>query len=332
MARIFIDGFESGNLGCWTITAGTPAVVSTSGLDLDGNYCLSMPWQQYCVAYFLPSAISEFYFAIRLRCFQSQLLNVWGVYDTSTLVACLAVNCGTGVFTVRNGNNDILASSVGSLVSLNITFLIESYFKLADSGGRFVIKLNGVIIIDFTGDTKYGSYTTFNVFKMGYTDGSTGSTGQYVDNVILDNADWIGETSIQAIAPDGAGNSAQWTTSVSTPNWQCVDEIPVSDVDYVYTNTVNYVDTYTLGSLVGSISSIKCVQAQVRIQKEGSATPQNLGLVLRTNSTDYVSSDQLVTTTLKGLSALWQTNPSSTGVLWDVTAVNALEVGIKSKT
>ena len=41
MARLFIDGFESGQEDLWDAESGA-SVVSSAGLDMDGDYCLDL--------------------------------------------------------------------------------------------------------------------------------------------------------------------------------------------------------------------------------------------------------------------------------------------------
>jgi len=57
-------------------------------------------------------------------------------------------------------------------------------------------------------------------------------------------------------------------------NWDCVEEIPYSDADYVSTNVTGKTDLYEVTDLVGSIHSVKCVQVAARSIKEGSPTPR----------------------------------------------------------
>jgi hypothetical protein len=339
MARIFIDGFEHGDVNLWGANTGC-TLVTASTYGMDGNYCLECTGASDSLVSSVLSAFSEIYvaFLVRLTALSTAISlgnSLFTFWDSASDIGGLFCYNGSFIFAldVYTGTRYWIALSP-TVISINTTYKIELYYKMADSGGRAVLKVDGITKFDFTGDTKPYASTTLNGVRLGSVPTASGNLMAYAyfDNIVLDTSSYPGETTIQVIKPDGAGNSAQWTTSVSTPNWQCVDEVPPSDTDYVYTNAVDQVDTYALGSLVGSISSIKCVQAQTRIIKEGSATPQNINLVLRTNSTNYASSDIAVPTAIAQLCNLWETNPSSTGVPWDVTAVNALEAGIKSKT
>lgn len=155
--------------------------------------------------------------------------------------------------------------------------------------------------------------------------------GIHKDNIILDDANWIGDTKIQAIHPTGAGTTTQWTPSAGA-NYTCVDEIPAVDTDWVETNTINLTDTYASSNLTGVIDNIKCVQVQARSMKEGAPTPLNIDLVVNSAGTDYLSTDKAVqSVTYKPIYFIWETDPA-TATPWLEATVNAAEIGIKSKT
>jgi hypothetical protein len=88
-------------------------------------------------------------------------------------------------------------------------------------------------------------------------------------------------------------------------------------------------DVYAMANLTGNVAEVKCLQVQARSKKEGSATPQNLKLAVRTASTDYLSANNALQTSYAELRNIWQLNPN-TSAAWEVSDVNGLEAGIKS--
>jgi len=299
-------------------------VVSTSGLSMDGNYCLEMTGSGDRATYTLPSGISEAYFAFLYRATTIGNENVvLSVLKSSVLVGQLrlTINGYPKVYS----SSTLLATAATPLVT-NTTYLIEIYYTIADSGGKFSVKINGISAIDFTGDTKPGTDTTFDNVYFGSQGSNYGYA--YYDNIILDSANWIGKTYIQGLAPTGAGTTTQLTPSAGS-NYACVDEIPASDTDYVYSNTVDQLDTYAAGNLTGTIGTIKAVQVQSRVVKEGTATPQNVKLAVRSGATDYVSADKVVPTTAATVASIWETDPA-TSAAWSEANVNAVEIGVKT--
>jgi hypothetical protein len=223
-----------------------------------------------------------------------------------------------------------ITSSAGGVLSPNTVYLIEVYFKLGDTDGRWVVKADGVTILDFTGDTNPGLDADFDTIYFGGKTISTFYYG-YIDDVRIDNANWIGDTVVLGIAPTGAGATTQWDPSAGA-NFACVDEVPPSDADYVSTNVNDEIDTYALGDLPVSppIQSVKCVQVNARARKEGASTPQKIALVVRAGGTDYPSGDKVLTTSFKGHANLWEQNPN-TAAAWTESGVNGIEAGVKAR-
>jgi len=322
MARIFMDGFESGGLDQFTSSSGA-TVVSTSGLSMDGNYCLECTGSGDYVQSSL-SADDEMYFAFLYRPAAISYNYLISFYSGSSKL--MSINFESGSFLGAKVDSSLVAVSSISL-SANVTYLVEGYYKIANSGGRIVCKLNGIVVIDYTGDTLPLTYTQFNSVRFGYT-GTNMNGSAYYDNIILDSANWIGKTYIQGLAVTGAGTTTQLTPSTGS-NYTCVDEIPASDTDYVYSNTVDQLDTYAAGNLTGTIGTIKAVQVQSRVVKEGTATPQNVKLAVRSGATDYVSADKVVPTTAATVASIWETDPA-TSAAWSESNVNAVEIGVKT--
>jgi hypothetical protein len=324
--RIFIDGYESGNHAMWDAESNAN-VVSSAGLDMDGDYCLDLNFLYEYVSKDI-TLTDEMYFAFLYR--PTNAANseeMLCTYNGGTSLIHIVRTSTSGVITGRSGISTLLVTGTASL-SINTTYLIEVHIKIADSGGRIEVKVDGIQDIDFTGDTKPGADTQFDKVRLGNGPAAAYPTYAYFDNFIMDDAAWIGDTNIQAVVPTSAGNSTNWTPSAGS-NFECVDERPASDVDYVSINANDVVDTYTMADLSGSIDNIKCVQVQSRTRTEGAPTPANLKLVVRSGGADYVSGDKAVPASEKSLWNLWETNPADSAA-WEEADVNAMQVGIKS--
>ena len=328
MARIFIDGFESGDHDMWD-AENNATVVSSAGLDMDGNYCLDLNANTEYL-YKEITATDEMYFAFLYRPTSiASSSQVFSVYNGNTPLLNLNLYMPGSLIRAYMNTTILLAQTTISM-SINTTYLIETHLKLADSGGRFEVKIDGVQYIDFTGDTKVGADTQFNKIRLGYGPHVSWPSYAYYDNLITDDANWIGDTRIQAVVPTGAGITTDWTPSIGA-NWECVDETPANDADYVSVNAVDEVDTYATGNLVGTIENVKCVQVQARVKTDGAPTPTNLKLAVRSGGTDYLSGDNLVPAAEKSFSHLWEDNPADAAA-WEEADVNAMEIGIKSAT
>jgi hypothetical protein len=325
MARIFIDGFESGGDDLWDAESNA-TVVSSAGLDMDGDYCLDLNAGTEYLQKDI-TADDEMYFAFLYRV----------TNDASGRAILVLLKDSTVLVQIkRNGTSKKIEVTRGATVvdtgthslSINTTYLIEIHIKIADSGGAIDVKVDGVSDITFSGDTKVGADTQFNSVYLGYVASTFMQAHCYFDNFIMDDAAWIGDTKIQAILPTGAGTTTGWTPSAGS-NYACVDERPASDADYVSIDAVDTVDTYAAGDMTGTISSVKCVQVQSRSETDGAPTPTNLQLAVRSGGTDYFSSSHAVPAGPAGLCNLWENNPADAAA-WVEADVNAVEIGIKS--
>ena len=323
MPRVFIEGFEAGQLDLWDSQNGIGSlgfVAAPAGMS--GSYALSVT--QLSITKNLPAA-DYYYAAVKIKPIGSTSDSALiSFLNNATVLGSLYLIAGTYVLSAYRGDKSaLLASYVNPLVA-GVVYLIEVYYKPHASAGFFQVKVNGAMAINNNGNTTAASLQ-INAMQMG-----AGYPGIVYDDIVIDNADWIGNTFIQGVFPSNVGNSSQFTPSVGS-NYSCVDEVPASDTDYVATNAVDQLDTYTHTALAGA-AHVLCVQVQARAVQEGAPTPLNLKAALRSVGVDYLGTNSLVpTTNYKALSYVWQTNPLD-GSPWTPAIVNATEIGMKSAT
>ena len=317
MARIFIDGFESGKTSLWDVNNGS-ILAAKSGMS--GTYCLKLNHTQ--ISWRSLSSASSYYFACKIQysaAYGATFISFKFNDDTQILLGLSSSN-----LQIKRGST-VLATGTTTL-QVNTTYLIEIYFSIANAGGRFVVKLNGLTEIDFTGDTQELGGDQVNKLYLE----SMHNANTFYDDIVVDDSDWISDTKIEALIPTGAGTTTQWLPSAGA-NWETVDEIPASDADYNSVNAVDQIDTFATGDMAGDVGSVKCLQVQARASKDGTPTPLNFDLAVRSGGTDYFSADHEVPTEFADFSKLWEKNPNG-DVAWTETSVNAMEIGYKSKT
>ena len=318
MGRVFIDGFESGSLDLWDAVSG--ATVSSGISGADGTYCLNCASAYANASKTLPAA-SEYYLAFILRINSVNDAAIMRFFNGATLLGYIQFS--SAKLQVFRGPNTALAT--GTTVFNSYTaHLIEIHYKPDASSGVFQVKVDGILEIDFSGQTAPSTLQINSIFFG--TDGENWS--HYFDNIIVDDAAWIGNTRIQAIQVNGPGAFSQFTPSAGA-NWQNVDEIPYSETDYNETGVSAKVDTFAYAALSGSPASVKCVQVQARAKLIGNPTPTNLQLVVNSGGTAYFSGSKALASVSKGVCSLWATDPA-TGQPWTVAGVNAAEIGYKS--
>ena len=327
--RIFIDGFESGGSDLWDQVYGGSLDGTTKKTGTYSFFANNTAYRAKSLA----SAIGTIYFKFYFYFTGSSGFNnpVFSVSNTSGYQVTLYFNNPSRTFCFKLGGDtgSVLGGLYSPALGVSTWHLVEGKITIDNASGVAQLKLNGNagLDIDFSGDTQYQSTGQITTVTLG--NWTMGSSYYYVDDFVLDDASWIGNTRIQGLVPTGAGNSAQWTPSTGS-NYACVDEVPPNDADYVTTNSNDQVDTYATGNLTGAIAEVKCVQVQARAVKEGTPTPTKLALVVRSGGADYASADQAVQTYFKSLSTIWETNPN-TSAAWSTSEVDAMEIGIKSR-
>ena len=214
MARVFIDGFESGKTELWDLVVGAWIVTGIAGMD--GTYCLS------CDS-FGDYYAHKYYLAFRYRGdAASYASSMCYFFNGATQLARVRRNPTTGFLEVRRGTGSGTLLATGTIaVNVGTPILIEVHYKPHDTAGVFQVRVGGVLDINFNGDTTDG-------IRVGGDGGYYSSC--WFDNVVLDNAAWPGDTRIQAIRPSAPGALTEWDTTVGA-NWDCVEEIPYFDTD-----------------------------------------------------------------------------------------------------
>jgi len=322
MARVFIDGFESGSYDLWSDAYGASIISAPAGFD--GAYCLELGNEYARITKALAEA-AEYWFAFRYKATHGYSDYLIKFLDASgTILGC--VHGGAGRVQVRRGSGGYQGTllATGPTVLLWEVHRIEVHYKPHATAGIFQVKVDGVLEIDFTGNT--GTTANIGQFQLGDSVAQFHCKGQW-DNIIVDDAEWVGDSSIQARMPNGAGDSAQWTPSTGA-NYACVDEKPPSDTDYNKTNVADKLDTFAVPGLTGSPVQVKAVAVQARCLLEGVPTPTKLKMAVRTASTNYVGADLVPPIgMLFSRQTIWQNNPNTSNP-WQPN--DALEIGYKS--
>lgn len=330
MARVFVAGFESHGTEVFNTVSGATRN-STSYLDMDGNYCLECAANTDYAIKTLTTSYDALYFAFRYRLNS----NADGYY--SNLITFYD-SAGTAIGGIRKNissnlpefySESALATGI-TPVNISKTYLIEIYYYPKNSGGSCILKIDGVQQFSYSGDTTAG-LENIQTFRLGYDAVSSRSGYSYYDDIIIDDAHWIGKTYIQGLTITGAGTTTQWDPSTGS-NYACVDEVPYSDTDYISTNTTDEIDTYALSNLSGTIDSIKAVALTARAAYDGSPTPTHIQLGVRSGGADYFATDFSPPSSFGFLGQRILEVDPATSAAWTESNVNALEAGMKATT
>lgn len=344
MAQIGGSGFESGVLPAWT-TFHTPTIRSDQRRT--GTYsvqCTASQGQRfshptplsevYMGVGVSPSALGSLYGHTFLGALNTDNNIVFGVgfeNDGSILTAMLTVP----------GDYDYTVLGYGPSLELNTWHFIEVRARIADApGGICQVLLNGVEVINFTGDTlriaRGDQLVSFGYGKVCATSSNpmrSGVAGRYDDFTVNDttggvNNGHVGRGGYWWIPVTGAGAQVQCAPSAGA-NWQCVDEVPPNnDADYVSTGTPDQIDTHALTLPAGISGSVVSAtwSARARTLEAGGG---NIAPVLRIGGANRVSGVQGLDTSYRNVTQVYDTNPV-TGLPWTLEQIASIELGYQS--
>lgn len=248
----------------------------------------------------------------------------WGVNPTGTI----SIYKGTGVIAT---STDVLPTLAG------VWYYIELKVVFAASGS-VELRVNGVTWLSFSADTTQTANNFANQFWMRGVSSQQG--GCFFDDLYVlndtdsgvtgaPNNDFLGDCRVQAIFPNGNGNSSQLVGSDadSTDNYLLVDETaPDGDTTYVQSNVVGEKDTYTYDNLTPTTGVVFGVQA-IPWALKTDAGSRSLASVARLGTTEEDSAAKLLSTSYQYLPDIREADPD--GNQWTIANVNAAEFGVK---
>ncbi|KRT69321.1 MAG: hypothetical protein XU15_C0011G0147 [candidate division NC10 bacterium CSP1-5] len=326
MTRIFTEGFEAGDTLFWGV-AGNGSVSTTT--PRSGSRC----WQSGgTAAQKSISAISEGY--VRLGLFATgiaaQVIMRW--YASGTELGSLRLSSAGNLQLYTSTGTLVATGSVA--IQLNTWYLVEVRIKIADAGGVLEVKVDGTVDATFSGDTKPGADTTFNLIYILHTGASVWRIDDFALNDTAGGVDdgYPGDGKVVMLTPNGNGDSSQLVGNDgnSVDNYLLVDEIPSdSDTTYVESATATEKDlygmtTYTLES--GQTVLRLWVEARAR---ELTAAGDGIQLGVKSGATESFSATRPIGTSYaRYVGDDLKTDPN-TAAAWTQGGLDALQAGVK---
>lgn len=336
MVRLLTDGFESGSLYNFDLPS-TGATINTSSPRSGDCYagCGSGQYLQHT----LPASCQEVY-----------------VRAAMSFQAATRTGASYGYFSFGSGTSDYLMvqGSAGRLLSAYYTsanllataaspaivvgegnwYVIEVWAKRGAVSGRIVVKVDGVTVIDFTGNTGTADFAHFRFHGQA-------SDSIWIDDVAINDTtggvddSWPGDGRIIALRPN-ADSSVQWDGSDGNQvnNYALVDDPSTHDSDstYVTTTVADEVDLYDVEASGLSGKTISRVWAEGIAKATLGDGSGKFRLGIKTGGTEYWddADQQLFSTYYPYRTEEHTVNPSDSNP-WDSTDLDAIQVGIKSR-
>lgn len=268
------------------------------------------------------------------------------IFYTGTFVAFRAVSfneaslhCGVGFDTsghvvIYGPANTVIATSTYVLPASAWAYL-EAKAVIADAGGSVEVKVDGTVVVSFSGDTRNaqtGVCTTINLSPPG------GSNRLRVDDMyILDSGGsapyntYLGDIAVRTLLPDGNGDSSDWVGSDgnSVNNYQQVDEANSSATDYNGTALTGKTDLYTVTDIPTTDVPL-ATQLVIYAAKSDAGTPPVMKPVTKGDGGTVLEESAIALSTTYQVfqSAIRTTDPD--GDALTATNVNAMQIGVRS--
>ena len=248
--------------------------------------------------------------------------------DTGTL-QCKARITNTGAMEFYRGST--LVASVNSAWTFNQWYYWEFKFTIDNVSGYMEWRQDNVTKLTFSGDTQVSA----NAWADRLIKTNTGTGDRMDDLVIMDstgslNNNFLGDTRVGIIRPNGEGATIQWTRSTGAFNYATVDDItPNDDTDYNSTTTVGNIDLYEYedATLPGPLFALQIVSY---IRKDEAGT-REFAQMTRTYATNYQGPTKTLASTFNHFLDIRETNPN-TGLAWTDAEVDVAQFGEKLVT
>ena len=138
--------------------------------------------------------------------------------------------------------------------------------------------------------------------------------------------DFVGDSRIITLLPNGAGDSTQFTVVNAGNNWAAeANNPPLDDGQYVYSATPGQVDLYNLvdPTITGPVYGI---QVSALARKDDAGTRQ-LATQIKTGGNSYTGTTRNLSTSYLFYSSIYELNPQTT-IAWTGGDLIALQAGV----
>ena len=235
---------------------------------------------------------------------------------------------GQNVSLHRRSDDRWDAFRAGTLIASGVIDTVDDYHhvqiwvKIDNTVGRFVTKIDGVVDIDFTGDTQPVASNQINGGAVRFQ----GNISDWrVDDIVYGTGDWMSDIRFDHLRPS-ADNAVEWEPSTGADNYAMVDEASPSDADYVRASGTAHQDKYDLEAWTSEGKSPVLIGHWTRAKKEIADASQ---IILQIDDGTEGSSNPMDLATAFAYHTAFFTEPPGGGV-WDAATIDSLLMGYEA--
>lgn len=243
---------------------------------------------------------------------------------------------------VRFNGTFLQVNRAGTLVTgttaivTNRWYYVELKYVVHDTTGSYELRIDGVTELSATNvDTRNGGTSgVIDSFTIGTVSGSNVNY-EYADIYFCDGAgstnnDFLGDVRVEALFPNGNGNSSQLVGSDgnSTDNYLLVDETTTTNAttDYVQSATTGEQDTYTytnMTALTGTVYGLQILPYGIKAD----AGTRSIYSVARVAGVEENGPIKPLSASATYYPDIRETKPG--GGAWSISDVNGAEFGVE---
>jgi len=347
MARLAMCGWESGSIS----EVPYIAIVGTGSLTGNnvrtGNYAVStyLSTGFYDTAergpqwtFTLTNNPVEIYFRLGVRLLLSgdsnNIVTTFMSFDYGvTRHITLRIAKSGAIAAYLGGSTGVLRDAGGTLSSS--WSCVEGRVLIDNTIGRVQLWVNGVLVINFTGDTQNGGTAGINLVRLGIIQelnaGDCGSSAFVFDDIAINdttgsrNNGRIGQGGIYPLFPTADTADKDWARSAGSDNYALVNSYPPDDdTTYVTATSVGDRDLYEFGNLT-NVNSIDAIAISGRLKTTfGAGAP--VGFAMRSGATTGDVASHNVNAQWTTFTDVIETDPN-TAAAWTLEAVNSVQAG-----
>lgn len=334
MALLFCDGFDhyatADLLKKWRSGTAATAGIVTSGGRRNGGY-VNLQNTGSTAMLLSVSNLATVICGFGFNPASAGTAAILHFLDSTTTQCTLFYNIGGSLSVYRGNGTTLLGSSAGGIVPTAAWCYIEVKIAIHNTAGTVEVRVNGntTPVINLTSQN---TRSTSNNFANGIAPVAVGafSPTWFDDFYVCDtsgslNNDFMGDVRVDTLLPNGDGNYSQFTCSTGSTHSTLVDETTPNTTDYVSSSTVSQKDSYTMGNLANTSTTVKGIQVCNAILKDDAGARSAANLI-RSSSTDAQGTSTALSTSQSYLLSIHETDPA-TSAAWAATAVNAMEAG-----
>lgn len=265
--------------------------------------------------------------------------------DESTVQLAICLSPGMRVVAINGpvvGTHTVLGSTTYALHE-NVWHYIEVKATFNNVAGSVEIRVDGAQRLLLSPvDTQTSANGFVNSVQIGAQGHSTGFLGlavgsyfiRFDDVIILDtggaqNNDFLGDSRVEGLRPNGAGLVTQLEPSGAGGNFSLVDDLqPDDDTTYVAGGTVGNLDLYTFTDLETTVGLVRGVTMCVYAEKTDAGVVNIAPLVGTTGAPQYTGTSMNLQMSYNYKEEVLETNPVDGGT-WAVAKVNSFQYGVK---